>query len=386
MYASDGDEIAGSTRYLADGYWAWVADEPPDPGTYRATISAGLEAIVLLEAEATIELSEPWERQWPELTSDASVSVVSSQTEGCCALNDDRDLEFVSCAPTPEDIHLALSPAGPAHAGSRSLRQFMFRYRCRERTPRGWCRGASSSSADLEDAIEPCYELEVLDRSAGPAVRRARPRCAEAGRCRSLGARPIAFPTTHSISLLARNHRPAKSRDVDGARSTKRTAPQRASRPTAISIHTRARTPSIPVRIRASRLMIQALRKPHRAAARSRRAWAAAGSSCSRARSHCSRCSGGGRELPNRSSFCTRRPRIPCPRTRGLLRTSGGSRCGRPRSWSTGPRPQLSILGAFRHGSGTPSGCTQAGRRRTGKCCSSPGGRCHRYRSRTQRR
>src|SRR5687768_2647792 len=57
LYGFDGDEISGSTRYLADGYWAWVADEPPDPGMYRATISAGLEADVLLEAEATVELS-----------------------------------------------------------------------------------------------------------------------------------------------------------------------------------------------------------------------------------------------------------------------------------------------------------------------------------------
>ena len=196
LYGSEGDEIAGSTRYLADGYWAWTADAPPGPGMYRATISAGLETIVLLEAEAAIELSEPWERQWPELASDASVSVVSSQTEGCCALNDDRDLESVSCAPTHEDTHLALSHGLTSPMPVAQLRQFMFRFSLpgtHTTVLAPWNLGLELLI--FEDTIEPCYELEVLDPVTGEtrSYDQLDRRCASTTEVDHLGGRSIAF-------------------------------------------------------------------------------------------------------------------------------------------------------------------------------------------------
>jgi len=143
-----------------------------------------------------VRFVEPLQDGWPELTSMASLSLRTGETQTCCLLSDGAQESFFGCTIVARAVSVAVEPGLSSSSPAVLLHQFLFRYTA----PDGdvivapWNKPVELASS--ETAEEYCYEIEAIDVVTGEthAYEELEGRCAAHGDLEPLGHQRFSIP------------------------------------------------------------------------------------------------------------------------------------------------------------------------------------------------
>lgn len=176
-------EVPGTLVLIADGMWAWHAASLPLPGLYTVEVIDEFGSVDNVE----IELIEPTERTWPELTSAASLTqVTTNDAPSCCTFDTGAGVIDFSCVTLSETTYAVLHPGLSSSSSPIELNQYLFRYAAPDHGSEivvlPWTTAAELPIYEMSD--EYCYEVAAIDLVTGTIhpYRDLPSRCAPHGR------------------------------------------------------------------------------------------------------------------------------------------------------------------------------------------------------------